>query len=274
MLGQISSDTPENSGRAGAWITSPKLGLAFGPWWNTEIFVNAGTGFHSNDLRGATIRVDPTNPLTPLSRVPLLVRARGAELGVLTRPLPGLESRLALFVLTLGSEIVFLGDAGTTEATRSSRRLGLEWVNRWTVRPGLALDLDVAATRARYTEADAAGSFIPGAPNVVVAAGVVYDTGSGIFGGGRLRLFGPRPLTESGTPTSPGATTVNARLGYRFENGWRAQLDVFNLFNARSSQIDYFYTSRRPGEPAAGIADRHFHPMEPLSLRFTLAATL
>lgn len=274
MAGRVASDLPDNSGTAGAWITSPKAGIAFGPWWGTEFFVNAGTGFHSNDLRGATIRVDPTNSLTPLSRVPLLVRAKGAELGVLTRPLPGLESRLALFVLTLGSEIVFLGDAGTTEATRSSRRIGLEWVNRWQVNRGLALDLDVAATRARYSQADPAGDFIPGAPNVVVAGGVVWDEGTGLYGGARLRLFGPRPLTEGGEPASRATTLVNGRIGWRFENGVRAQLDVFNLFNSRASQIDYYYQSRLPGEAPEGVADRHFHPVEPLALRFTLAATL
>jgi len=274
MAGRVQSDQPLNSGSAGAWITSPKLGLVLGPWRATEVFLNAGSGFHSNDLRGATIRVDPADALTPVSRVPLLVRARGAEIGVATRAVPGLDSRLAVFVLELGSEIVFLGDAGTTEASRASRRLGVEWVNRWQVTPGLALDLDVAATRARFTQSAPAGNFIPGAPNVVVAGGVVWDRGTGWYAGSRLRLLGPRPLSESGTPSTQATTTVNARLGYRFENGIRAQFDAFNLFNAKTSQIDYFYTSRLSGEPPAGVADRHFHPVEPLAVRFTLAATL
>jgi len=276
MGGNVTSSNPENSGSANAWIASPKAGLVLGPWRSTAFFVNAGTGFHSNDLRGATIRVDPTDPLTPLTRVPLLVRAKGGELGVRTLAVPGLDSRLALFVLELGSEIVFLGDAGTTQATRASRRTGLEWVNRYQppAVPGLAFDLDVAATRARYTQSDPAGDFIPGAPNVVVAGGVVYDRGPGWYAGSRLRLFGPRPLTESGSPSSNATTLVNARLGYRFENGVRAQLDVFNLFNSRASQIDYYYTSRLAGEPLAGVADRHFHPVEPVAVRFTLAASL
>jgi hypothetical protein len=124
-----------------------------GPGASTELFLNAGTGFHSNDLRGATIGVDPVDRLTPLSRVPLLVRSRGAEIGVRTR-WEGLESSLALFVLTLGSEIVFVGDAGTTEASRPSRRIGVEWTNRWRVTPWLSLDADLAATRARFTDSD------------------------------------------------------------------------------------------------------------------------
>ena len=63
-------------------------------------------------------------------------------------------------------------------------------------------------------------------------------------------------------------------LGYRFGNGLRMQLEAFNLFDTKASQIDYFYASRLPGEPAAGVEDRHFHPAEPLALRFTLAASL
>jgi outer membrane receptor protein involved in Fe transport len=270
----VRSDTAANSGTAGEWIASPKAGLVLGPWWATELFLNAGSGFHSNDLRGATIRVDPADRVTPAARVPLLVRARGAEIGVATRAVPGLDSRLAAFVLDLGSEILFLGDAGTTEPSRASRRTGVEWTNRWQALPALALDLDVAATRARFTESDPAGSHVPGAPNLVLAAGASWDEGLGWFGAARLRVFGPRPLTEDGQERSRTTTLVNARAGYRLENGVTLRLDAFNLFNSKASQIDYWYASRLPGEPAAGVADRHFHPVEPLAVRFTVAAAL
>ncbi|MFC7475536.1 TonB-dependent receptor [Dankookia sp. GCM10030260] len=274
MGGRVRSDTPANSGYAGEWIASPKAGVALGPWWATEFFLNAGSGFHSNDLRGATIRVEPADRLTPTARVPLLVRARGAEIGVATRAVPGLDSRVAAFVLDLGSEILFLGDAGTTEPSRASRRTGIEWTNRWQATPALALDLDVAATRARFTESDPAGSHIPGAPNLVLAAGASWDEGPGWFGAARLRVFGPRPLTEDGQERSRTTALVNARAGYRLENGVTLRLDAFNLFNTKASQIDYWYASRLPGEPAAGVEDRHFHPVEPLAVRFTVAAAL
>ncbi|GGC32283.1 TonB-dependent receptor [Siccirubricoccus deserti] len=274
MGGRVNSGTAANSGSAGEWIASPKAGIVFGPWWATEVFLNAGTGFHSNDLRGATIRVDPTDRLTPLSRVPLLVRAKGAEVGIATSAVPGLDSRLAVFVLTLGSEILFVGDAGTTEAGRPSRRIGIEWTNHWRPKPWLGFDLDMAATRARFTDSDGEGRHIPGAPNLVMSAGVTLDEGLGWFGTARLRHFGARPLAEDNSARSHPTTLVNARIGYRFANGMQASLDVFNLFNTRASQIDYFYASRLPGEPAAGVEDRHFHPAEPFAVRFTLAATL
>lgn len=87
-------------------------------------------------------------------------------------------------------------------------------------------------------------------------------------------MFGPRPLTEDGQQTSRTTALVNARAGYRLENGVTLRLDAFNLFNTKASQIDYFYASRLPGEPAAGVEDRHFHPVEPLAVRFTVAAAL
>ncbi|MBP0493829.1 TonB-dependent receptor [Pararoseomonas indoligenes] len=276
--GTVRADTPENSGGTGAWIASPKAGLVLGPWWQTELFLNAGSGFHSNDLRGTTITVDPADRATPLPRVPLLVRARGAEIGLATRAIPGLESRLALFVLDLASEILFVGDAGTTEPSRPSRRTGVEWTNDWRPRPWLNLDLDLAATRARFTdrapEGAPEGRRIPGAPDLVLSAGLTLGEELGWFGTARLRLFGPRPLVEDNSARSSPTALVNARLGYRFARGLTASLDALNLLDTKASGIDYFYPSRLPGEPAGGIADRHFHPVEPRAFRVTLAASL
>ena len=45
--------------------------------------------------------------------------------------IPGLESSVALFVLDYASELLFVGDAGTTEASRPSRRVGVEWTNHY-----------------------------------------------------------------------------------------------------------------------------------------------
>ena len=101
-----------------------------------------------------------------------------------------------------------------------------------------------------------------------------WDEGLGWFGAARLRVFGPRPLTEDGQERSRTTALVNARAGYRLENGVTLRLDAFNLFNTKASQIDYWYASRLPGEPAAGVEDRHFHPVEPLAVRFTVAAAL
>ena len=79
FAGRVLSDTPENSGNAQASMASPKAGIVLGPWYKTEFYGNAGYGLHSNDIRGATISVDPIDKVTPQDRVPLLVRSKGAE---------------------------------------------------------------------------------------------------------------------------------------------------------------------------------------------------
>ncbi|MBN8965033.1 MAG: TonB-dependent receptor [Rhizobiales bacterium] len=270
---RVASDTPANSGSTDAAMMSPKASLIFGPFYKTELFLNAGYGFHSNDARGATIMVDPVDKVTPLQRVPLLVRSKGAEAGVRTKAIDGLVSSLALFVLDYDSEILFVGDAGTTEPSRPSRRVGVEWTNEYRVNSWLGLDLDFAYTHARFSDADPAGNFIPGAPGLVASAGITVGEKTGWFAAAKLRTFGPRPLIEDNSARASATTLVNARVGYRWENGWRVQLDALNLFNAHADQIAYFYESQLRGE-VAPVADYHIHPVEPLAVRLTVAGPL
>ncbi|WP_414645515.1 TonB-dependent receptor [Bradyrhizobium sp. 6(2017)] len=273
FAGHVLSDTPQNSGNAQAAMTSPKAGIVLGPWGKTEFYGNAGFGLHSNDIRGATITVDPNDKVTPLDRVPLLVRSKGAELGIRTKAIEGLTSSLAVFVLDFDSELLFVGDAGTTEPSRPSRRVGVEWTNQYKLSPWMSLDFDLAYTRAPFTDFDPVGNFIPGAPAWVASGGVTFGRESGWFGSLRARYFGPRPLIEDDRVRSLSSFIVNARAGYKFDNGMRLQLDVLNLFNAQTNQIEYYYLSRLPGEPIDGVADRHVHPAEPLAVRLTPAAT-
>jgi hypothetical protein len=271
FAGRVLSDTPENSGNAQATITSPKAGLVLGPWYKTEFYGNAGYGLHSNDIRGATITVDPIDKVTPQDRVPLLVRSKGAELGIRTKAIEGLTSSVAVFVLDFDSELLFVGDAGTTEASRLSRRVGVEWVNQYKPKPWLSFDLDVAYTRARFTDFDPAGDRIPGAPAWIASGAITLGSETGWFGALKARYFGPRPLIEDDSVHSLSSLIFNARAGYRFDNGLKLQLDVLNLFDAQTNQIEYYYLSRLPGELIGGIADRHVHPAEPRAIRLTLA---
>ena len=267
---RVTSDNPLNSGRAHDGIASPKFGAVIGPFYNMELFFNAGRGFHSNDARGTTIRVDPVT-LLPADRVPFLVRSQGAEVGLKVKPIAGFESTVALFMLDFASENLFVGDAGTTEASRPSRRVGVEWTNHYKPVSWLSFDVDLALTKARFRDNDPAGRHVPGAPTFIAAAGFTFGEDKGWFGGMKLRYFAPRPLIEDKSTKSPATALVNGRIGYKFENGVKLQLDVLNLLGSKSDQISYFYESRLPGEPAAGIADRHFKPVEPRAFRVTLA---
>jgi outer membrane receptor protein involved in Fe transport len=269
--GSVTSDTPANSGMPHAFITSPKLGVVVGPFAKTELFFDAGNGFHSNDLRGATISVDPNDKVTPQNKVPLLVRSTGAEVGLRSKAVDNLESSVALFVLDFDSELQFEGDLGTTVAGRPSRRTGLEWTNIYKPLAWLSVEADLALSRARFTNFDVVGNRIPGAPGMVASTGITVGERTGWFGAAKLRYLGPTPLIEDDSVRSHGAAIVNASAGYRFDNGYRLQLDALNLFNTKAHQIDYYYASRLPGEPLDGIADVHFKPVEPLAVRLTLA---
>ena len=265
----VTSDNPANSGDGSKGLVSPKLAAVFGPWAGTEFYANAGMGFHSNDARGAVIAVDPLTG-EPADRVTPLVRAKGAEFGVRTVRIRGFQSTAALWYLGIDSELLFVGDAGTTEAGRPSRRFGIEWTNYARLNPWLTLDADISFSRARFTDNDAVGNRIPGALDRVVSGGITVEPRQQLFGSVRVRHFGPRPLIEDASVKSKGTTLWNGELGYRFSGKARLVLEVFNLFDADVPDIDYFYASRLPGEPAEGVEDFHTHPALPRSARLGL----
>jgi outer membrane receptor protein involved in Fe transport len=264
----VASDNAANSGSADDLLVSPKGSLVFGPWAQTEFYVSGGLGFHSNDARGVTTTIDPgsgaaVNPVDPL------VRTYGAEFGVRTLAVERLQSTVSLWWLDLDSELLFVGDAGTTEATRPSRRYGVEFANYYTPTDWLTLDADFSWSHARFRDRDPAGDFIPGAIETVVAAGVVvHDLPQlgGFFAGLRLRYFGSRPLIEDDSVRSGETILLNAQAGYRFSKDWALTVDVFNVLDRNDDDITYLYESQLAGE-AAPVNDLHFHPVEPVSFR-------
>ena len=220
-----------------------------------------------------------------------------------------MNSSVALFILDSASEIVFEGDTGeTSPSSLPSRRYGVEWTNDY--RPVSWIDFqgDIAATHSRFIGFDQAqadlyqslagfpgvlignapGTYIPGAA-VIASAGITLGEKTGWFGGLRYRYFGARPLTEDGTFKSPPTGLLNGQVGYRFDNGWRIELDAYNLTNSRSDQITYAYGTLLTTDALyakcypvptistavcqAGIMDRVLHPVEPLAFRVTLAGS-
>ena len=248
-------------------LASPKFGLVLGPWGKTEFYLNAGLGFHSNDARGTTIRVDPADGTTPVDRVNPLVRSRGFEGGLRTSFTPGLVSTVSLWSLDLDSELVFVGDAGGTEPSGATRRYGIEFANFYRATPWLTLDADVSFTHARY-RAGAPADRIANSIGTVVTAGLVVGHTTGPFASVRLRSFGAQPLTEDNSVTQPTSTTLNARVGWK-NRDWEFALNLLNALDRRSDDIAYVYTSRLRGEPLAGLEDTHLHPAEPRTLRLS-----
>ncbi len=246
---------------------------------------------------------------------PFLVRSRGAEVGVRTKIIPGLDSSVSLFYLHQDSELFFDGDTGSTVAGLPSQRTGIEFTNDYRPASWIHVDADLALTRARFLGFDEAqqqlyaslasvpesqignapGNFVFNAPWMVASAGITLGEETGWFGDLRWRYISSRPLTEDGTFRSAPLSIFNGQIGYRFDNGWRIQLDGLNLLNSRSDQATYAYGSllrtdslfalcfpKGGGGPVApantavcqnGVMDYALHPIEPLAVRLTLAAT-
>lgn len=272
-----------NTGTRRGNIFSPKLGITLGPWGRTSVFVTVAEGYHSNDARGVT-RSGENPDAQPVTS---LTRAKSAELGVSTDPLPAWHTSVDVFLLKLGSELVFSGDAGTTEPSGSTTRTGVEWGNSFRINDWLQADLNAALSRARFDHdvapddtrcGDAApgyrcttapsivGRYIPNSPTSVIDAGLTAQHPSGWFGSIRARQFGQSPLVEDNSARSKAYVTFDLQLGYRQPQKWLLALDVFNLFDRKWDDIQYYYASRLQNEPAAR-PDYVVHPGVPLTVR-------
>lgn len=281
----VASNIDENSGTRNDQIVSPKFSFIFGPWANTEYYVNYAYGFHSNDARGTTTTLNPdprdAGFLLPVDRVSPLVRTKNTELGVRGEWLPNLTTTIALWQLESDSELLFIGDAGTTEASRPSRRQGIEISQFYKPNEDWIIDVDAAVSRARFRDSAIEGNFIPGAINRTASAGISYNPSGAWNAGLRLRYFGARPLIEDNSVESSSSTLVNLQTAYRFNDQVQAQLEVLNLFDRQVNDIEYFYESclaQEASQPECdvtaasrdGIADKHVHPTLERTLRFSV----
>ncbi len=203
--------------------------------------------------------------------MPGLVRAQGAELGVRSEIIPGLQTAFSVYRLDFDSELVFVGDAGNTEAGRPSRRTGFEFSNYYKPNRWLTVDADIAFAKARFKDTDPVGQRIPGSVEGVASVALAVDHLGPYFGALQLRYFGPRPLVEDNAVRSQKTVTLNGRVGYKINPKLKIELEGFNLLNTRASAIDYVYTSQLRGE-ASPVDDVHFHPIESRSFRVTLVA--
>ena len=268
----VESNNPLNSGKKTSAIASPKVAAAFGPWRGTELYANWGLGFHSNSGLGIALHVDPFTG-EPADTSPSFARAHGGEFGVRTVALRGLQTTATVWYLGFDSELVYVGDSGSTEAGPASGRSGVEITNYIYPNPWTTMDLDLSFSRARYLDVPAGEDFVLGALNRVISAGIAVNPPTGVrrgpFAGLRLRHFGPRSLIEDNSVKSKSTSIVNGELGYKFSERIRLRLDGYNIFDAEVSDIDYFFESRLRDEPEP-VEDLHFHAAIPRSARVAL----
>jgi outer membrane receptor protein involved in Fe transport len=269
---QRGTDEGTNYGTASKALFEPKASLIFTPAAATEFYVSAGRGFHSDDLRGVN-----QARISGVPGAPLIAEQTGEEIGM-RRELFGrkLVLTLALFNLDAQSETTYDPDVGQDTAGPGSHRIGYELNITYQPLRWLELYGSFSQDRARFTSpfADGTGHVGYYLPNAPFATGsfTVYVKDEGPWSGSlALRYLGAYPLSSDDAVQGSGYHEWNADVRYAFGSGWGVALGVYNILNTQANAMEYWYVDRLPGEPAAGAADVHIHPLEPISARLTLS---
>jgi len=226
-----------------------------------EAYASIGEGFHSNDARGTTIQLDPVSG-DPLEKVDALVDTLGYEFGLRTF-FGSLNASIAIWALDIDSELVFIGDTGSTEDTGvGSERRGVEVTAYYYLNKVWTFDFEYAYSDANFDKKTDGSDAIPGALENVISAGVNAKLSDNFYTNFRLRYFDEYPL--DGGRTADSSMIANLRFAYNFTDNLSATLDVLNVFDSDDRDIQYFYESQLAGE-AAPVEDIHFHVFEPRS---------
>lgn len=264
----VTSNTNANSGKANDDLVSLKASLNYRFNSVLATYANWGQSFHSNDARGSSISIDPITG-EPANKVDLLVKSEGAEIGLRFADEQKFNISAALWWLTLDSELLFVGDAGNTEPSDASKRYGLEMSAYYWINDKFSIDLETSFTHSRLDINDE-NNYIEGAVPVVASTGLNWHISEQWQSSIRVRHIGKRTLADDGDKRSNPLTVVNSAISYK-QTHWKIDLELLNLFNSTDHDIDYYYASRLPGEPAQGVEDNHFHPIEPRTARLTIS---
>ena len=241
------------NGSATRAIPSAKANLILGPWYETELFGNFGTGFHSNDARA----------VVQDSTLPALAQATGWEFGTRTRILPRVEVAFTYWWLNLSSELVFVGDEGTLEPSGPSHRQGFEFSLKAKLLDWLTFTGNVTKTTAEFFN----GNAVPLAPRLTAFADLTARLPWGLSASATMRYVSDRFANEERTQTAQGYTLFDVGARYRYKLPGSLALDAFvtieNLANVEWREAQFSTTSRLQGEPPQGVSEVNFTPGNP-----------
>jgi outer membrane receptor protein involved in Fe transport len=256
-----------NSGSDQDSLWQPNIGLAYRVNENVELYLNYGHGFHSNDVRAAVNTIDPVTG-DPTEAQDVLVEGKGSEIGFRYDTLNGFNIAIAAFELRTDSELVFVGDAGTTEPSDPTNRGGVEINSFWEINENWVFDFSAAKTSGHFRGLPSNADSITDAHEEVLAAGLTHVGNNGLTASLRVRHFSDAALTEDESVQKDGSTLVHAGVSYAFSN-WEIGIDVLNLLDADDDDIAFFFESQLAGE-TTGAEDIHFHPSNPRHIRLLL----
>jgi len=273
--------SPSFTGSTSQSLAQPKGSIIFGPWLQSELYVSAGRGFHSNDVRGVfgTVGLEGLTPTA--GPTPLLAPTNGEEIGLRTNAVPKVAIQLALFQEDFSSELAFDEDQGQDQPTAPSRRQGVEISGEYRPFPWIEFNTDLTFSKARYQGSLAnlenvfglGGNFITNAPSFVGSAGILVDNLGPWYGSLQWRDLGPYPVVDgSEYPQDKGYSEFNLDIGYKVSRRLKVSVNVYNLLNTKANAAAFDYESQLTptSQPVTGL---QVHPLEPTSARFTVTAT-
>ena len=264
-------DTGTNAGTATGNLAQPKGALIFRPVESTEFYLSAGRGFHSDDLRGVT-----QAQASGSGGAPLIAHQTGEEIGIRQEITEAFTATLALYSLDAQSETTYDPDAGVDGAGPGSRRRGFELNLTYQATRWLEFYGSYSYNHARFTTpyddgTGHVGEFLPNAP-FATGSFNIYVRDLGPWSGGlEYRYLSAFPLSSDDQVQGHGYGEWNGDAHYEIGSGWSASLGVYNILNKHADAAEFWYIDRLQGEPAAGVADLHVHPLEPISARLTIA---
>ena len=245
-------------------IVSPKIGANYEVADGIALYANWGEGFHSNDARGVTHPTDPARGL---------VEGNMKEIGARFER-GGLILTGVYWWSRIDSELIYVGDSGAVEPSDPGKRRGYELTGFWKPNDWLALDAVWTGSRARYVGLPEGENFVPGALESSGELGV-----SALFpewnAAMRIRYLGPHPLIEDNSQRGESTFLVNLRAAWTPSRlpGWEIYGELLNALDSEDDDIDYFYETRFPGEPAGGVLDRNSRIVEPRQVRVGVKKT-
>jgi outer membrane receptor protein involved in Fe transport len=279
---------PQASGYARSTILSPKLNLVLSPSSNIDFYLNAGTGFHSNDARDVILaqkireihrarekqgftsaeieqellarNFDPAQ-----SDIKTLPRAAGIELGTRFSLGENVLISLAGWYMHMEEELVFVGDEGSTEISGETRRMGLDAELRLQLARWIWAYLDLNMADGRYVNEPDDENYIPLAPRLTSQGGINFMHPAGFEGAFNYRYLTNRPANEDNSVVALGHLLNNLILAYNF-SGFRVFAQVENLFDITWNEAQFDTESRLYYETLP-VSELHFTPGNPFNIQ-------
>jgi outer membrane receptor protein involved in Fe transport len=240
-------------------VLNPKLNFNYIPNSTVKIFLNTGTGFHSNDAR--VILGNDANDILP--------KVFGVDLGVVLKPTNDLLIKTALWQLYSRQEFVYVGDEGIVEPGGKTRRSGIDASVRYQALNWLYADIDLNYAKPRAINKLKGENYVPLAPTFTSIGGLTVKTKNGFNTSLRYRYIGDRPANEDNSVRAKGYLLLDAVASYIWKK-IEIAASVENLLNRKWNEAQFNTESRLQFE-SVPVSEIHFTPGTPRFFKASLA---